>query len=183
VAVTLAAVLPVTAVNAEEQTLQGASGERERTRERLFAALAAAPNESVAREITDRIWRFWFEAPDAEAARLMREVQERRSMFDLAAALKLLDNLVEQAPGWAEAWNQRATIRYMAGDYAGSLADIDHVLPLEPKHFGALAGEALILMQLGRREEAQEALKRAVAIHPFLAERALLDPEPEGQDI
>ena len=90
----------------------------------------------------------------------MQEAQDRRQMLDLTTALKLLDQLVKEAPDWAEAWNQRATIRFMVGDYEGSLADIDRVLPLEPKHFGALSGEALILMQLGRTDEAQAVLKQ-----------------------
>jgi Flp pilus assembly protein TadD len=164
-------------------TLQGDPAQREETRHRLFDALAAAENETAARQIVGSIWRLWFEAPDEASAELMREVLDRRRFLDLTTALKLLDQLVEQSPDWAEAWNQRATIRFMVGDYEGSLADIDRVLPLEPKHFGALSGEAIILMRLGREEEAQTVLKQAVEINPFLVERALLKREPEGENI
>jgi tetratricopeptide (TPR) repeat protein len=177
------AVAPLAAVAQErEVTVQGDPEGYQTTREQLFEALAAAPDEATAREIADSIWNLWFQAPDPDAQHLMELVLERRQMFDLPMALKLLDQLVEEAPDWAEAWNQRATIRFMAGDYEGSLADIDRVLPLEPKHFGALSGEAIILTQLGREAEAQSVLRRAVAIHPFLVERALLK-EPEGRDI
>ncbi len=176
------AALSSAGAQAPDVTLQGDPQGYETTREQLFARLAAAPDAATARRVADAIWNLWFRAPDAEAEHLMELVQERRQMFDLAMALKLLDQLVAEAPDWAEAWNQRATIRFMAGDYEGSLADIDRVLPLEPKHFGALAGEAIILMRLGRDEEAQTVLKRAVAINPFLVERALLK-EPAGKDI
>lgn len=164
-------------------TLQGDPAAREEVRAQLFDELAAAKSETAAREVASRIWRHWFEAPDADSADLMREVLDRRRLLDLETALKLLDQLVEETPDWAEAWNQRATIRFLVGDLEGSLADIDRVLPLEPKHFGALAGEAIILLKLGRKQEAQVVLRRAVAINPFLIERALLDPEPEGRDI
>ena len=164
-------------------SIRGDPAEREARRNRLFSALAAAQNEAAGRQVANNIWLFWFEAPDAEAARLMREALERRRMLDLAAALKLLDELIAHAPGWAEAWNQRATIRFLTDDYEGSLADIERVLPLEPKHFGALSGRALIFMRQGRTDEAEAALRRAVKINPFLAERALLPPEPEGEDI
>lgn len=167
----------------ETVTLQGDAAERAATREDLFRALRAARDPAAARLVTNRIWLFWFQAPDEEAARLMREALLNRRASELPATLLILDELVAEAPDWAEAWNQRATIRFMVGDYEGSLADIDRVLPLEPKHFGALSGEAMILMRLGRQEEAQAVLKRAVKIHPFLAERALLKPEPEGRDI
>jgi tetratricopeptide (TPR) repeat protein len=78
--------------------------------------------------------------------------------------------------------NQRATIRYLLRDFEGSLADIDRVLALEPKHFGALSGQGLILMHQGKIEAGQLALRRAVAIDPFLSERALI-MGPAGQDI
>jgi tetratricopeptide (TPR) repeat protein len=164
-------------------TLQGDPAEREETRAQLFDELAAAESGTVARQVADHIWHFWFEAPDADSADLMREVLDRRRFLDLDTALNLLDELVKMTPDWAEAWNQRATIRFMVGDLEGSLADIDRVLPLEPKHFGALAGEAIILLKLGRKQEAQLVLRQAVEINPFLIERALLDPEPEGKDI
>jgi tetratricopeptide (TPR) repeat protein len=165
-------------------TLQeGDPAERAALHDRMFSALAEAPNEAVAQFISARIWLFWFQAPDAESAGLMRDALERRNAGDAAGSIAILDKLVVAAPGWAEAWNQRATMRFLAEDYEGSLADIDKVLPLEPKHFGALSGQAMIYRRLGRNEEAQSVLKEAVKINPFLADRALLEPEPEEREI
>ena len=39
-------------------------------------------------------------------------------------ALSLLDKLVVLDPDWAEAWNQRATARFLTGDMDGAMADI-----------------------------------------------------------
>ncbi len=57
--------------------------------------------------------------------------------------------------------------------YDKSLADIEQTLAREPRHFGALAGRALIYHTLGKRDEALQAIREALEIHPFLPERAL----------
>lgn len=150
--------------------------------ERLFDFLGAAKTEAEARSIEDEIWRHWFLAPDAKAAELMGQAMERRRNYDFAGAVEVLDELVAANPDWAEAWNQRATIRFMQGDLPGSLADVEETLQREPRHFGALAGMALILTQQGRIEQAQAILRKAVDIDPFLREKALLVTVP-GEDL
>jgi tetratricopeptide (TPR) repeat protein len=166
-------------------TLQADPAQRAEERSRLFDALAAAKSEEEATAVADQIWQFWFRPPSAEAGTLMSEAMQRRQVYDLSGSIAVLDKLVALAPDWAEAWNQRATLRYMAEDYDGSLADIERTLALEPKHFGALSGQVLILMRFGRVETAQSVLRRAVEINPFLSERALLaEPaKPDGKDI
>lgn len=67
----------------------------------------------------------------------------------------------------------RATAYFLRGAYEKSLADIEKTLALEPRHFGALAGRGLIFHTLGKRDEALEAIKAALDIHPWLAERGL----------
>jgi tetratricopeptide (TPR) repeat protein len=172
------------AAAAEEKLvhLRGDPAAEATEREGLFTALVTAKNAAEAAGVTEKIWSFWFRAPNEEAAAQMEQVIDLRVARDFAGAMAILDKLVESQPEWAEVWNQRATIRYIVRDYDGSLADIDRVLALEPKHFGALSGQAIILMHQGRMAEGQAALKRAVEIDPFLSERALL-MKPPGQDI
>jgi Flp pilus assembly protein TadD len=75
----------------------------------------------------------------------------------------------------------------MRGDYGRSLADIEQVLKLEPRHWGALSGLAIILNSMERKEEALEVMNRALAVHPFLEKlkqrRDRLARELEGADI
>jgi tetratricopeptide (TPR) repeat protein len=149
---------------------------------RLFGFLGAAETETDARSIEDEIWHHWFLAPDSKAAALMDRAMERRRNYDFAGAVEILDELIAANPDWAEAWNQRATIRFMQGDLAGSLADVEETLQREPRHFGAMAGMAIILTQQGRIEQAQSILRKAVKIDPFLRERAMIVPVP-GSDI
>jgi tetratricopeptide (TPR) repeat protein len=163
-------------------TLRGDPAAEAAEREMLFTALVKAANAREAAGISAKIWALWFRAPNAEAADLMRQAREHGAVRDYAGSNALLDKLIQAEPDWAEAWNQRATLRYIVHDFEGSLADIDRVLALEPKHFGALSGQAIILMHQGNMAAGQEALRRAVAIDPFLSERALL-MGPKGQNI
>jgi tetratricopeptide (TPR) repeat protein len=156
--------------------------DREEVRRQLFAALKSAPSEDAARRIEDQIWRFWVVGPTREATLLMEDAMARRQSFDYAGALAALDLLVELAPEWSEAWNQRAFVRFLREEYEASLEDIDRTLKLEPKHFGALAGKANILFQLGDKEAGQKVLVEAVEINPWLRERFLLE-KPAGRDI
>lgn len=151
--------------------------------DRLFEALRTAPTEQAARAVEDRIWRFWMRsAPDPESADLMNKAMERREQYDFAGAIEHLDKLVARAPDWSEAWNQRATVLFFQEEFDRSLEDVEKVLALEPRHFGALAGKAVMLMQQGRIELGQKALREAVAVHPWLRERRMLLQSP-GQSL
>ena len=150
--------------------------------DRLFRALKEASTEREARAIELTIWFHWMKAPDAESAALMNEALTHRRNNNAPAAIMVLDRLIEMAPSWSEAWNQRATMLYFNGDYEASLLDIEKVLEREPRHFGAMSGMAVILLSQGRAELAQSILRDAVAVHPYLRERGLIVESP-GKDI
>ena len=176
---TLTALNPGSALEAQVPTSAEVAAEREW----LFEALRTAPTEEIGAAIADQIWRFWFrQGPDNEANQIMAKAMERRDSHDFAGAIEHLDELVAVAPNWAEAWNQRATVLFFQEYYDRSLEDVEKVLALEPKHFGALAGKAVILMHQGRVELGQKALREAVAVHPWLKERGMLLPVP-GQEL
>ena len=69
--------------------------------------------------------------------------------FDVA--LDFLDQVVTMKPAYAEGWNRRATVHFMMQNYAKSMADINHTLQLEPRHFGALSGMGQIMKNTGRQ--------------------------------
>lgn len=148
-------------------------------RDALFERLRKAMSEQEGRLAEDAVWRMWMEtAPSLAIARAVDEAMDARESYDLDKALAILDHVVAQAPDYSEGWNQRAFIRFLKEDLDGSLEDIERALELEPRHFAALAGKATILMRQGRIELGQDALRRAVEIHPWLRERSMLLPVP-----
>ncbi|WP_156459964.1 tetratricopeptide repeat protein [Mesorhizobium sp. Root157] len=151
-------------------------------RERLFQHLAAAATEAQARALEDAIWNFWLDlAPNGEVRTFVDQAMDRREAYDFATAEDLLDRAIEQAPNYAEAWNQRAFIRFLRDNDEGAEADILRALELEPKHFGALSGLFHVLSRRGRTEAANAALIEAVKIHPWLKERTMLPPDPDAE--
>jgi len=87
---------------------------------------------------------------------------------DHETALDAFDNLVDLAPDFAEAWNKRATVYYLMGRLDESVNDIQQTLELEPRHFGALSGLALIYDAVENPEAAIRSLEAALEINPHL---------------
>ena len=136
--------------------------------EPLFARLLAAKDIGEARPIEISIWEIWTASDDSAITELMRESAAAMSRRDYPRALRYLDQVVAIAPDYAEGWNRRATVYYLADRYDESLEDIARTLNLEPRHFGALSGRGLVLTALDRTEEALTAFEEALAIHPHL---------------
>src|ERR1700754_4696226 len=153
----------------------------------LFGALKAAPDEASAKHVEARIWALWMQTPSDTAALLMVRAKAAMDAQQLDVALKLLDATIKLRPDFTEAWNRRATLYYVKGDYARSLADIAQVLIREPRHFGALAGLGMIMQDLGDDKRALDAFRKALAINPHLEQvpervKALTE-KVEGRDI
>ncbi|PXA98193.1 hypothetical protein DMC47_09815 [Nostoc sp. 3335mG] len=148
----------------------------------LFARLADASDEAEARSTADAIWIIWTRPDNEEAAARVAEIIEKAGFGGPATQLPLIEGLVADFPDYPEAWNMRATARFLRGDNDGALADIAETLKREPRHFGALAGRALILDSQGKGEPALSAMRAALAVHPFLPERQLF-PELAGNSL
>ncbi len=148
----------------------------------LLDALKEAPDQSEARALTNELWLLWTDAPDSRAQALLDEGMAKRESYDFLGARETFDLLVEYCPDYAEGYNQRAFASFLRQDYPAALWDLEKTLDLSPDHMAALSGLALTLMGLGRNDEAQEVLRRAVDMNPWLNERHLL-VEPEGTDI
>ena len=134
----------------------------------LFARLAQAASAHEAGEIEREIWAAWLATDDEAATPWMRRGLGAMEVRDFATALAAFDRVVELAPDYAEGWNKRATLHWLRGELEESLADIDRTLALEPRHFGALSGLAMIREAQGRPFEALEALEKLLHIHPRL---------------
>jgi tetratricopeptide (TPR) repeat protein len=146
----------------------------------LFARFKTTKTQEDGEEIVAQIWKLWQQSGSPELDAAMQQAVLVMGQVP-ALAMPLLDDIVARAPGWAEAWNKRATVLYLMGEYDRSLADIDRVLALEPRHFGALAGMGLIRIEKGETREALAAFRRALAVNPFLRERFGVIPALEKE--
>ncbi len=134
----------------------------------LFGRLRAPERAAEVGQVENAIWQIWLQAgaPDIDAH--MVEGIRALEAGDGTRALAAFNAVIDAAPGFAEGWNKRATLYYLMGEFESSAADIDRTLALEPRHFGALSGLALIREAQGRPFEALEALEKLQYIHPHL---------------
>jgi tetratricopeptide (TPR) repeat protein len=132
----------------------------------LFDRLAHTQDPDEAAGIVTAIGRLWLASGSDTSDLLMSRALQAMQEKSYPLALEVLDAVVDLQPDWAEAWNKRATVRYLAGDSQGSMADIAETLKREPRHLGALAGLGAILEEAGRREEALQVYQRALDIAP-----------------
>lgn len=114
------------------------------------------------------LWQMWHQSGDAGLDTLLRQGIEAIERQELQAADEIFSRLIMAAPGFAEGWNKRATVRYLAQDYVGSIADCRETLARNPNHFGALSGQGLCHLALGEYREAAALFRRALAVYPHL---------------
>ena len=140
--------------------------------DQLFNELKSAPDQQTAITIEEKIWLLWFQSGNSEVDKLMGEAMTKRQNRDFNGALKTLNKVIKLDPSYAEAWNQRATVYFRQEKFEESLVDIAEVLELEPRHFGALAGRAVIRLIQQKPVIAQRNIQEALKYHPFLKEKS-----------
>ena len=137
--------------------------------DRLFEELRRTGDAGEADRLTSEIWQRWVtHDSDQHAAELMRSGMELMNRGLLVQAEQVFSTLIDARPDFAEAWNKRATIRFLRGDDAGSRQDIIRVIDLEPRHFGALSGLGMIHMRSGDLQAALQAFEAALRVNPHL---------------
>jgi tetratricopeptide (TPR) repeat protein len=162
-------------------------GERNRNIDFLFGALKAAPDDTSAKAVEDRIWAVWTGAGNETTNLLMGRAKKAADDKDYDLAIRMLSSIIEIKPDFTEAWNRRATVYFLKKDYVNSIADIGKVLAREPRHFGALSGLGLIMQDIGDDKHALEAYRKALEIYPRLKgmdeKIKTLKEKVEGRDI
>ncbi len=134
-----------------------------------FARLSRAKDEEEAQTIEATIWGIWTESGEPTVDSLLTSGSKAMSSGQFAPALAIFNGIVEIVPDFAEAWNKRATLYYLIGEYEHSVTDITRTLELEPRHFGALSGLGMIYLQWSEKEKALRAFEEALEVHPHLS--------------
>lgn len=151
------------------------------TLDRLFEQLKKDPKTSSAGATARMIWREWTASGSKSIDLLMAWAATAMRKQEFSKAEDLLAQVVVLKPEFAEGWNRRATLYYTKSDFSRSLADIEKTLVLEPRHFGALSGLAVIMQRLDRNKDALKAWYRVLEIYPAnkAAQDAVIQLEEE----
>jgi tetratricopeptide (TPR) repeat protein len=126
------------------------------------------PDEDTRDQAEQAMWRIWARSGDREVDRLYETGIEQMNAGDLQQSIVTFTRIIELKPDFAEGWNKRATLYFLAGDLRKSLADCDEVVKRNPYHFGALSGYAQIYIQLEYYDLALEYSRRALEVNPNL---------------
>ena len=158
--------------------------ERDNKLDKLFIQLKDTKNLSFAQAIEKEIWEIWLIHPsdDRRGFRLTELlIQGTRLMNggELSKAYGVFSKIIEVEPDWAEAWNKRATTLFLMNEYESSLADIKITLFLEPRHFGALSGQALNYIELREYEKAIKSYRDVQKIYPIMDGAKKMIPQLE----
>ena len=150
--------------------------------DKLFSQLKNSKNLSSAQIIEKKIWEIWLIHPSDDRrgfrlTELLNQGSRLMNLGELNKAYKLFTTIIATEPDWSEAWNKRATVLYLMNQYQSSLDDIKITLTLEPRHFGALSGQALNYIELKQYEKAIQSYRAAQKIYPVLDSAKKMIPE------
>ena len=138
-------------------------------------------SESSSFLIEQKIWKLWSTHPnDKKLTALLAEGSAAVNNNQLTEAINIFTKVIELDPNWAEAWNKRATVFYLVGQFQKSQDDIDKVLNLEKRHFGALAGQGLVNIKLKNFEKAIKSYQKALEIYPSMRSPEIMIKEIEA---
>ena len=144
------------------------ANERDVELDNLFSELKKN-NPAVSKNIEQKIWTLWSTHPsDDKLTSILNEGSRLMQDKNLFRAISVFTEVIQMDPTWAEAWNKRATVYYMIGEFEKSQNDIDKVLNLEKRHFGALAGQGLVNIQLKNYEKAILSYQMVEKIYPTM---------------
>ena len=132
----------------------------------LFSTLLISTDLTTIRSTENQIWEIWFNHANDDVEQLIQMGVTRMNYNRYAEAMLIFTQLIENFPGYAEGWNRRATLHYILGNLDESIADIEKVLELEPRHFGALSGLGLVYLQQKQLSKAKQAFENLVDLHP-----------------
>ena len=156
------------------------ANERENKLNNLFKQLKNSEASSAVK-IENKIWKIWSTHPssDRKGYRLTELLAQGAILIareELNKAYEIFTQIILVDPTWPEAWNKRATVLYLLGRYKQSQNDIDVVLKLEKRHFGALSGQGLVQTELKNYEKAISSYKEVQKIYPSMQAPKVMIP-------
>lgn len=144
-------------------------------------------DDAGATQIEQEIWAEWSKSGSPAMDLLLNRGRAAMEAGDFDTAIGDFTAVIDHAPDFAEAYNERATAYYQSGKLGPSIADIRQTLRLNPRHFGALTGLAIIFEDIDKPEKALEVYKAALVLQPHMASVkdavARIETSLQGKDL
>ncbi len=160
---------------------------RRQTLDSLYDQLALAKDTETAAFLTEAIEKLWLDSGSDTVNLLMERALLSVSGQKLDQAVAILTAVTAIAPDYPEGWNQLAVAHFLKEDYESALPPLIRALELEPRHFKAMEGLAVLMREIGQKKSALKAFRRALELNPHLGQsrQAIeeLSREVEGQPI
>ena len=110
----------------------------------------------------------WCRDGTAADQRQVRQVMRRIAAGQCALAIEEASALIDTAPWFAEAWNQRAIAYFQTGKFHRSANDCHQTLEMNPYHFAAAVGMGHCYLEMSDGFAALDCFRRALALNPGL---------------
>ncbi|MGK7918563.1 MAG: tetratricopeptide repeat protein [Trichodesmium sp.] len=132
------------------------------------------PDELVRNRATEKLWQMWFLDKGSAGLQAIKNSENLLKNGEVTQAEAVLNQLIEDLPDFAEAWNRRAVLYYTLGKYRQAAKDCEMVVKINPFHFGAWHGLGLCYAVLSEYREAILAFQKALEIQPYSLENQRL---------
>lgn len=110
----------------------------------------------------------WFRAGNQKQFYQLQKLVRLNDNGQYEETIELANEMIEAAPGLAEAWNQRAIAWYGLLEFEDSAMDCHQALEINPYHFNAAMGMGHCYLQLEDPEAALDCFRRALSLNPSL---------------
>ncbi len=152
----------------------------------FIARLKTAADAGEGGRIEAEIRILWGKSGSAAMDMLMQRADDALMVGNTAAAVEHFTAIIDHDPDFLTAYEGRAAAYVASGDVGPALADLAHVLSIDPNRFDSLGWLAVILEESGRKERALATYRAILEIHPQLGDAQAaadrLEKELEGQE-
>jgi len=127
-------------------------------------------DDTVAAAAEDALWCIWFRAGSATAIEQVSLALDHIRSGRTGQGVRLLRTLTRVEPAYAEAHHQLGLAHHAADELDAAERAYRNAVELNRYHFAAMCGLGHVAAQRGDLREALDWYRRALTIHPRLAE-------------
>lgn len=114
------------------------------------------------------IRELWCRDGDSRQSQWLRKLIRLNAAGRHSDVVEQASRLLEEAPTFAEAWNQRAMAWFRLRNFEASVEDSRRALELNPFHFEAAVGMGQGLLEMDQPRAALDCFRRALVLNPNL---------------